>query len=355
MTSKDNKPDNVELSLDAFQPKSCLVVPETKIEQPYCPVIDAHNHLGPDFGGGWSERPTTDLLVHLDAAHVTTYVDLDGGWGEDILDQRLRKFKQVAPDRFCIFGGVAWDKWPDEGNGFGEKSAKRLQAQAARGAQGLKIWKNFGLHVKDQNGALVAIDDARLDPVWAMAGELNLPVLIHIADPVAFFDPIDPTNERIEELHAHPDWHFPSPAFPTFSTLIEAFARVVRRHPNTIFIGAHVGCYSENLGWVSALLDECPNFNIDFSARISELGRQPFSARRFFIRHADRIVFGTDAGPSLDAYRTYWRFLETEDEYFDYGDGPVPGQGRWRIYGLNLPKDVLTKIYRTNAERILSL
>ncbi len=340
------------LTLVDYQPKSRLSVPTTEISGPYRPFIDAHNHLGPDFGGGWSNRPVGELLDRLDEAQVTTYVDLDGGWGEAILDQRLRKFKQVAPERFCMFGGVDWTKWPEEGDKFGENSAKRFRAQTARGAQGLKIWKNFGLHVRDQNQNLVAIDDPRLDPVWAICAELNLPVLIHIADPVAFFDPVNSQNERWEELHAHPDWQF-APPFPAFATLIEAFARLIRCHPNTTFIGAHVGCYSENLAWVSALLDECPNFHVDISARISELGRQPYSAKRFFQRHADRILFGIDAGPDLASYQIYARFLETEDEYFDYGSDVVPGQGRWRIYGLGLPRDVLDKIYFDNADRLL--
>ena len=162
-----------------------------------------------------------------------------------------------------------------------------------------------------------------------------------------------PENERWEELHEHPDWQFPSPPFPSFGTLIECFARLVRRHRGTTFIGAHVGCYAENLGWVSTLLDDCPNFHIDFSARIAELGRQPYSARAFFLRHADRIVFGTDAGPDIDTWRIYWRFLETFDEHFPYSPDGIPGQGRWNICGLGLPQDVLAKIYHHNAARLL--
>jgi predicted TIM-barrel fold metal-dependent hydrolase len=208
--------------------------------------------------------------------------------------------------------------------------------------------------VKDPEGKRVAVDDARLDPIWQTAAELGLPVTIHIADPVAFFDPLDRFNERWEELQAHPDWQFPSPPFPPFEQVLEELANLVRRNPATTIIAAHVGCYAENLGWVDRLLDECPNFNVDISARISELGRQPYSARRLFIKHADRILFGTDAGPSLDYYRTYYRFLETDDEYFDYTPGcGIPAQGRWNIYGLNLPDDVLQKVYYQNAERLI--
>src|SRR4029079_3248099 len=149
-------------------------------------------------------------------------------------------------------------------------------------------------------------------PRGAPAGDGALPVLIHIADPVAFFEPLDATNERWEELHAHPDWQFPSPPFPPFLSIVDGLANVVSRHPGTDFVGAHVGCYAENLGWVGALLERCPNFYVDISARVSERGRQPFTARRFFQQHADRILFGIDAGADLDTYRLYYRFLETD-------------------------------------------
>jgi predicted TIM-barrel fold metal-dependent hydrolase len=174
-----------------------------------------------------------------------------------------------------------------------------------------------------------------------------------VADPVAFFEPLDATNERWEELHAHPDWQFPSPPYPTFLQIMDELANLVARHPNTTFIGAHVGCYAENLGWVGALLDRCPNFFIDTSARIAELGRQPYTARRFFIRYADRILFGTDAGPDTGTYRLYYRFFETDDEYFNYSLSAVPPQGRWQIYGLYLPDEVLEKLYYRNAETII--
>ncbi|HEX5688723.1 MAG TPA: amidohydrolase family protein, partial [Roseiflexaceae bacterium] len=174
-----------------------------------------------------------------------------------------------------------------------------------------------------------------------------------VADPVAFFDPLDATNERWEELQAHPDWQFPSPPFPPFLTILEGLANLVARHPGTDFIGAHVGCYAENLRWVGALMDRCPNFYVDISARLGELGRQPYTARRFFLDHADRILFGIDAGISLPTYQVYYRFLETADEYFNYARHDPPGQGRWRIYGIDLPDDVLEKVYFRNAERVI--
>lgn len=341
--------------LQNFRPQSKLVTKTTLVNRPKFPVIDAHNHLGADFGGGWDSQPLSQLLDLLDQAGVRMYVDLDGGWGEDILAAHLDQFKSPAPDRFRIFGGVDWSKWPELGNKFPEWAAGRLKIQKERGADGVKIWKLLGLHVKDHHGELVKVDDPRLDPIWQAAGELNLPVLAHVADPVAFFDPIDETNERWEEIGQHPDWAFTSPPFPPFIRILKGFKNLVSRHKNTIFIGAHVGCYGENLGWVGQMLDDCPNYYIDISARLGELGRQPYTARRFFIQYQDRILFGSDLSPDLDAYRLAYRFLETDDEYFNYNTSEVPGQGRWHVCGLYLPDEVLKNIYYNNAARLFGL
>ena len=342
-----------DLSLADFRPRPALVRKETSIDKPRFPVIDAHNHLVEPFGGGWDKKPVSLLIDLLDEAGIRVFVDLDGGWGENVLHRHLDYFKAVAPERFVLFGGVDWDAWPEQGDGFGEWAARQLRAQAARGAQGLKIWKGFGLQVHDQHGQLVTVADERLNPLWATAGELGLPVTIHVADPVAFFDPLSPTNERWEELHAHPDWQFPSPPFPSFLSIMDGLANLVANHPQTTFIGAHVGCYAESLQWVSQLLDRCPNLYVDISARIGELGRQPYSARRFFIDYADRILFGSDMGPDLEYYRLMYRFLETDDEYFNYGLSEIPAQGRWYIYGLYLPATVLEKVYYRNAARVI--
>ncbi len=339
--------------LSEYKPRTALMTHASSVRTPRFPVIDAHNHLAEPFGGGWDKRPVNELLDLLDEANVRVYVDLDGGWGEEILHRHLDYFKAAAPERFRIFGYVDWSKWPELGNRFGEWAAACLIEQTRRGAEGLKIWKPFGLTVRDQNGKLVAVDDPRLDPLWITAGELHLPVIVHVADPVTFFWPVDAFNERWEQLQAHPDWQFPSPSFPSFETILTGFAKLVGRHPATTFIGAHVGCYAENLAWVSELLDRCPNFYVDISARINELGRQPYSARRFCINHADRIFFGSDLGPNLDVYRLHYRFLETDDEYFNADLGDVPLQGRWFIYGLHLPKNVLEKIYYRNAQRVI--
>jgi predicted TIM-barrel fold metal-dependent hydrolase len=343
------------MKLEDFKPRSKLVTKTTLVAQPKFPVVDAHNHLGQPFGGGWDKKPLKALLDCLDEASITHYVDLDGGWGEEILYAHLKYFKEGAPERFQIFGGVEWSKWESLGDAFPDWAAGRLRVQKAAGAQGLKIWKPFGLQVRDHQGQLVKVHDPRLSPLWETAGELGLPVLIHVADPVAFFDAVDETNERWEELGKHPDWAFTSPPFPPFMELLNGLKSLVSRHRSTTFIGAHVGCYGENLGWVGQMLDECPNFYIDISARLGELGRQPYTARKFFIQYQDRIVFGSDMGPDLDAYRLYYRFLETDDEYFNYNTSEVPGQGRWYVCGLYLPDDVLEKVYRKNAMRVLRL
>ena len=338
--------------LQDFRPRSQLVLPATRVDQPRFPVIDAHNHLGEPFGGGWIDRPLAELQAALAAAGVAGLVDLDGGWGEAVLDEHLRRLAPAA-GQFRVFGGVAWEQWPALGAAFPAYAVERLRAQKERGAFGLKIWKPFGLQVRDQHGELVRVDDARLDPLWRAAGELGMPVLIHVADPAAFFEPVDAEKERWEELGTHPEWAFTSPPYPPFLEILAAFRRLVRRHPGTTFIGAHVGCYSENLAFVAAMLDESPNYFIDTSARIGELGRQPYTARRFMLKYADRILFGLDAGAHVPGYRLNYRFFETEDEYFNHSTSALPSQGRWHVCDLNLPEAVLKKLYYDNAARLL--
>lgn len=357
-------PQTAELTLRDFRPRSMMRVDRQGAPaRPRFPVIDAHNHLGGAFGeasGDWPGRPVEELLAVMDEAGVRTIVDLDGRHG-DLLRAEIARLQTPYPDRFAVFCGIDDANFATDPR-FGETEATRLRESAALGARGLKVWKLLGLRLRDHRGRLIPVDDERLDPLWAAAAELGLPVLIHIADPVAFFQPLDRFNERYEELVRHPDWHFyptrptadpAHPDFPTFEEVIEQFAAMMARHPNTRFIGAHVGCYAEDLGWVGRTLDACPNFFVDPSARIAELGRQPYTARDFFIRYQDRILFGTDAAPNVDVYRLYYRFLETRDEYFNYSLGEIGGSGRWRIYGLGLPDDVLNKVYHENAERVV--
>ena len=348
-----------DLRLVDYRPVRRLRVPEHRIERPRFPVVDAHNHLGPGFSGGWDKRPVAELLAALDEAGVETVVDLDVEQRVG-LAERMASYGGQHPTRFVHFTGLAYDEWAERPD-FGEMEAQHLEAAAGLGARGLKVWKPLGLRARDPQGHVVAVDDERLDPFWAMAARLDLPIVVHVADPMAFFDPLDERNERWEELHEHPDWHFWPPrsevgddaGFAAFDEILAAFDRVIGRHPETTFIGAHVGCASEDLAFVSAMLDRHPNYHVDMSARMAELGRQPYTARAFFLRYADRILFGTDLGYDPEMYRVHYRFLETMDESFDYSTDETPPQGRWQIHGLGLPDDVLRKVYADNARRLI--
>ncbi len=231
--------------------------------------------------------------------------------------------------------------------------ARQLAEAKAAGASGLKVFKDLGLGYRNPDGSFIRVDDPRWDPIWQACGKLGLPVLIHTADPKAFFLPIDATNERYEELSRHPEWSFAGPGFPSYDELIRQFLAIVERHPQTTFIGAHVASSAEDLAAVGGWLDRYPNLYVDIAARIGELGRQPRTARRFFEKYADRILFGTD-GPRVSERLTYhWRLLETADEYFPYAENPFPPQGFWRIYGLELGEKVLKKVYFENACRLI--
>ncbi len=351
-----------ELSLERYRPRQRLRVPVHHVPRPRFPAIDAHNHLGSAFGGEWPGRSAAELAAVLDEGGVTALVDLDGGWG-DGLRAEIERWQVALPGRVAVFAGLDYGGWATD-PAFGETEARRLREGVAAGARGLKVWKLLGLRARDPRGRLVAVDDQRLDPLWAAAAELRVPVTIHVADPVAFFEPLDARNERWEELRAHPDWHFwpTRPAgissvdgFPPFDELIDGLEAVVVRHPRTTFIGAHVGCAAEDLDRVARILERAPNFHVDIAARISELGRQPYSARAFIVRWATRVLFGTDMAPDPAWWAVYYRFLETADESFAYDldDSDAPSQGRWRIHGLHLPDDVLRRVYHDNAARLV--
>jgi predicted TIM-barrel fold metal-dependent hydrolase len=339
------------LQLDQYAPRSELVVAEHHVTRARFPAIDAHNHLGRWLSPEWLAS-VDEILSVMDACNIRAIVNLDGMWGEQ-LEANLERYDRAHPGRFFTFAQLDWSLRTEVD--FGHALAEQFRQSVKSGARGLKVWKNLGLHLRDGSGSLIAVDDERLSPVWEAAAELRVPVLIHVADPVAFFRPLDAANERWEELKANPDWHFPSPQFPSFEAIMEQFERLVAQHADTVFIAAHVGCYSENLGWVGRMLDTYANFNVDIGQRISELGRQPYSSRRLFERFPDRILFGTDCfPPSPEWYAPYFRFLETADEYFNYAaDGEIPGQGRWYIYGIDLPDDVLRRVYFENAARLL--
>jgi predicted TIM-barrel fold metal-dependent hydrolase len=337
-----------QLKLSDWQPRSMLVSKVTDVAKPRFPAIDVHNHLGAGRDQLTPERVAA-YVTEMNEAGVRTVVNLDGGWGQR-LAETLAALDQAHPDRFLTFaqvdfGGIDADDWS-------QREASRLEESFRLGARGLKIHKSLGLGIRYKDGRLVAVDDPQLDPIWAMCGKHGRPVMIHTADPAAFFTPLDRCNERWHELNDHPQWLFYGNGYPAREDLLAQFLRVVGRHPQTTFIGAHFGNDAEDLAAVGRALDEHANLLVDIDARISELGRAPYSARRFFIKYQDRILFGTDTTPRRDAFRIYYRFLETDDEYFDCAASHHL-QGFWRIYGLFLPDEVLEKVYAKNAERIL--
>jgi len=286
-------------------------------------------------------------------------VNLTGGYGSG-LAETVERYDRAYRGRFYTLTEPTYEK-------FLERNYPALQAQAIEqahrdGANGLKILKTLGLYLRSDitSGTLVKIDDRRFDPMWDACGQMNIPVSMHISDPAAFFTPVDRYNERYEELHDHPDWSFYGHGFPKKKELLEARNRVIARHPKTRFVGLHVANYSVNLSSVGETLDRYPNLTVDIAARISELGRQPRAARKFFDKYQDRIVFGTDAAPEDpqffgEMYPYYFRFLETADDSFPYTPTKTPPQGRWNIYGIELPDSILRKVYYENAERELGI
>jgi predicted TIM-barrel fold metal-dependent hydrolase len=359
------------LSLDDFVPKSALHVPEHRVDRPCFPVIDFHTHLtwsgrtadGPtDAEAITTIAPAADLLAVMDRKSVTRMVNLTGGRGAGLTDT-IARFDGSHPGRFLTFTEPWWSRASDAD--YPSFQAAEIERAHRAGARGVKVLKTLGLYLRDPNGTLVAVDDPRFDPMWETCAALDLPVAIHVADPEAFFAPIDRFNERYEELSHHPDWSFHGRDFPSFQALMAARDRLFARHPRTTWVALHVGHHAEDLADVARMLDRFPRVSVDVGARIGELGRQPRACRRFFDRYQDRILFGTDAVPNGHEtpqqifgdllYEIYYRFLETEDEYFDYAPAPVPPQGRWRIYGIGLPEAILKQVYHDNAARLLGL
>lgn len=361
------------LCLDQFHPRSTLRVQTTSIERPCSPVIDAHTHLswmahtrnGVSLGEEmiYFADPKA-LLPLMDRKGIVAMINLTGGVGSG-LEQTIARFEHAAPGRFYTMTEPSLHL-------FDRPNYPKLQADAlarARdaGACGLKVLKTLGLYLREHidGGPLVALDDMRFDPMWDACGALQMPVFIHTADPIAFFQPIDGKNERYEELARHPDWSFCGAGYPSHAALILARERVIARHPKTTFVLMHVGSQAYDLDAVDVLMTQHANVLADISARINELGRQPRRSHAFIKKFQDRILFGTDAVPPPygndvpqqlfcdELYDIYYRFLETEDEYFDYAPAEIPPQGRWRIAGLGLPKDVLRKLYHDNTARLM--
>ena len=361
------------LDLGDFQPRSMLHVTATKVLQAKFPVIDVHTHLSFQVqhqnGVGLGEKmiypmPPGEALAVMDRKNIRTMIDLTGGHGQG-LEEVVEKWQKAYPGRFLVFTEPWWEQ--SNQPGYPQFQADAIERAHKAGARGLKVVKTLGLYLRENvtTGSLVKLDDPRFDPMWEACGALKMPVAIHTADPDAFFLPIDRFNERFEELNNHPDWSFYGRDFPPKMDLLEARNRVFARHPKTQFIALHVGNRGEDLGYVAQCLDRLPNMHVEMGARLNELGRQPRAARKFFEKYQDRIMLGTDAVPhgketpqqifGDELYEIYYRFLETEDEYFDYAPAPIPPQGRWRISGLGLPDQILRKVYNENAARLLNL
>ena len=333
----------VTLPISDFHPRCMLHNAAHEVHHPRFPVIDYHNHL--------DAQDPAEVLKIMDACGIEHTVNITMKVGDEAVEQ-IERYRAADARRFSTIGWMDWSgaDSPNFSN-FINLTLDRIDRLVSRGIVGFKFWKDLGLTVRDASGELIRVDDERLAPIFERLGSLAIPVMVHIGDPEAFFLPIDAHNERYEELAAHPDWGFYGAQYGK-DALLQQRDRVFLRHPKTIFVGAHIAENSEDLQRVSAMLDACPNVLVDISARASELGRQPYSARKFFLRYADRILFGADLVPDVGMYRLYYRFLETDDEYFEYPTH-ASRQGRWNIYGLHLPDDVLRKVYRENALKLL--
>nr|MDD6335168.1 amidohydrolase family protein [bacterium] len=331
------------LTLQQWRPKSKLEVPETPLTRAKFPVIDAHNHLR-------SVTDAAELVDKMDAFNIATIVDLDGTYHGGF-DAQMKKLVEPYPDRFRVLCQVDMDQIDDPD--FGRNMARHIEECVKRGAAGVKFHKTMvGLKARDKDGHYVKPDDERLRPIFEQAAKLDVPVLIHVADPVAFFEPTDENNERYEELFEHPTWTYYNVGTPGFYELLEAQERMLEQNRETTFVVAHIGSYAENLAAVSKMLDRHPNMYVDTAERIAELGRQPYSSRDFIMKYADRVLYGTDLVPNAHNTSYNYRFFETKDEYFPYNTLEEHNQGRWMIYGIYLPDDVLHKVYVDNAKKL---
>ena len=323
-------------SIVDYRPKSMLVTEEHLVPKAKYPVVDIHSH----------QRATAEnmeeLIAELDALNIQVLVNLSGGSGEELREgiETIRNSPYV--DRFRMFANVDFS---EVGPGFGQKAAAQLQQDIEAGAIGLKIFKNLGMTTLKTDGSRLHIDDPELDPIWEMAGRMNVPVLIHTAEPPAFFEPPDYTNERWLELALFPSRRNYGPDQVGFETLLVERDRMFKKHTNTRFIAAHFGYHAHDLKRAAEVLDSIPNMYLDLSAVLYDFGRQPRAAREFFIKYQDRLLFGKDAYQPTE-YPYYWRVFETADEYFDYYRDY---HAFWKLYGMDLPDEVLRKIYYENA------
>jgi len=338
MTQQQSQPS---LTIEEYQPKSTLVVNEHKIERAKFPFIDIHSHH-------WEVTPeyVDKLVKEMDSINLQVLVNLSGGTGEH-LKHSVAVMKGRYPERFVVFANMSFDDLNTPG--FGKRQAERLEQDVKNGAQGLKIFKNFGMDLKYANGERVHVDDPEFDVVFEKCAELKMPVLIHVAEPSAFFDPWDKYNERWLELKEFPQRARPTAKYPPFETLMAERNHLFAKHPRTNFIVAHLGFHGNDLERLGKLFDTYPNVNVDIAAVLAELGRQPYSAHDFLIKYQDRVLMGKDIY-DVNEYKWYFRALETRDEYFEYYRRR---HAFWRIYGFQVPEEVLKKVYYKNALKLV--
>jgi predicted TIM-barrel fold metal-dependent hydrolase len=331
------------LDIREYKPKSTLVVAEHLVPKARFPLVDVHSH----HPGVPTRARLAELAREMDGMNLRVLVNLSGGSGPQLAQAIAAVRAHGFADRMVFFANLDFSDL--ETPGYGKRAAARLDADVKGGALGLKIFKNFGLHLRRRDGTRVPTDDPELDPVWATCGRLGVPVLIHTGEPLAFFDSVDRTNERWLELQLRPQNRLPPDRFPAFDALMAERDRLFARHPKTTFIVAHFGWHANDLGRLGRMLDRLPNTLVETGAILHELGRQPRAARAFFEKYQDRILFGKDRYEASE-YPYYFRVFETEDEYIEYYRDY---HAFWRLYGLGLPDAVLKKVYAQNALRII--
>jgi predicted TIM-barrel fold metal-dependent hydrolase len=327
-----------------YRPRSTLVVPAHTVPKAKYPAIDFHGH---PFGLLNDAAGLDRLGAALDSLNVRVMVVANNVSG-DALKTTLATVRAhpAMKDRVRVLTGI---DFRNVGPGWAEKAVAQLEADVAAGAVGVgEIGKGLGLSTKKADGSRLRIDDPALDPVWAACARLRLPVFIHTADPQEFWQPIDYQNERWLELALFPGRRYPPEQFPSFEQLMTERDNLLRRHPRTTFVIAHMGWHANDLGRLAKLMAELPNVHTEVGAVLYDIGRQPRAARDFFVRFQDRILFGKDSFQP-EEYPYYWRVFETRDDYFDYYRGY---HASWKLYGIDLPDEVLKKVYYRNALRI---
>lgn len=343
--------DEPQMDFETYEPNSTLVVPQNPLISAKFPFIDVHSHQ-------WNltKEKIGRLVEEMDSLNMSVMVNLSGrGFdraagdigSQEYLAGMVRRTEGEAPGRFIMFTNVSFKKVGAKG--WEKEAVRQLEEDVANGANGLKIYKSLGLRNADVDGNRIAVDDPRLDPVWAKCGELGIPVLIHSADPAPFWAPHDEKNERWLELKLRPGRKRSATDPAPFEQIIAEQHHVFEKHPNTTFINAHMGWMANDLDKAAAHLDAYPHVNFGIGAVIAEFGRQPRKAKAFFEKYQDRLVFAKDAYNQEEFY-TYFRVLETEDEYFPYYK---KYHAYWRMYGLGLPDEVLKKLYYKNALQII--